>query len=333
MKRFSEFNQVKVGTVGLVVLALLLATALSSGSIKSRLLGTDFAAEFAEAGGLRPNDEVMISGYPVGSVTSIDIEGDHVLVEFTTDGTQFGSATRAAIKTESALGTKFLQLEPGGAGELETGDRIPLSRTTSPYDVTEALADLTRTTGKIDTGQLAKSFDTLSDTFADTPRELRSAMSGMRRLSESLSSRDDALRAVLAHSRGVTEVLADRNVQITRLLTDGNALLAELEARRDTIRSLLSGVRQATKQLSGFVSDNKESLRPALAELRKSLAVLNKNANNIERAIGLLGRLGRALGESVGGGPFFYAYLQNVAPTNLAPVLPGLFGQEKGGGK
>lgn len=333
MKRFSEFNQVKVGTVGLVVLAMMMATALSSGKIKSLVFGTDFAAEFAEAGGLRPNDDVLISGYPVGSVTSIDIEDDHVLVEFTTDGMALGKATRAAIKTESALGTKFLQLEPAGAGELESGDRIPLSRTTSPYDVTEALADLTVTTGKIDTDQLAQSFDTLSETFAETPSELRSALRGVHRLSESLSSRDDALRAVLAHSRGVTKVLSDRNVEITRLLTDGNALLTELEARRDTIRNLLSGIRQATKQLSGFVSDNNESLRPAMSELRKALAVLNKNAKHIEDAIGLLGRLGRALGEAVGGGPFFYAYLQNLAPTNLAPVLPGLFGQGKGGGK
>lgn len=333
MRKFSEFNQVKVGVVGLIVLALLLGVAVNSGRIKALLLGSNYSAEFAEAGGLQTDDEVMISGFKVGTVKSIDLEGDHVLVEFATDGTHFGDATRASIKTESALGTKYLQLEPAGEGELEPGDRIPRERTQSPYDVTEALADLTVTTGKIDTEQLAKSFDTMSDTFADTPPELREALTGVRRISQTLSSRDEALRQVLAHSRGVTQVLSDRNVEITRLLSDGNAFLSELEARRDTIRRLLVGVKEATDQLSGFVTDNNESLRPALTELRKTLAVLNDNKKSLEQAIGLLGRLGRSLGEAVGGGPFFYGYMQNLTATNLVPVLPELFGQQKGGGK
>jgi len=324
MKRFSEMSQFRVGVVGAVILAVLLTCAVNVGRIKSAVFGDSYAAAFAEAGGLHPDDDVMVSGYRVGSVSSVDFEGDHVRVEFTVEGLTLGEQTTASIKTSSALGTKYLALDPAGPGELS--DEIPLQRTTSPYDVTQALADLTTTTGEIDTQQLARSFQTLSDTFAGTPPDLRGALDGVNRLSQAVASRDSALRDVLAKAGGVSGVLSQRSVEVTRLMTDGSALLRELQNRRDTIHQLLTRISTASDQLTGLVKDNAATLRPALDQLRSALAVLNKNAGNIDQAVQLLGSFGRSLGEAVGGGPFFYAYLADLAPTNIVPLLPSLFG-------
>ncbi|HVV12668.1 MCE family protein [Amycolatopsis sp.] len=326
MKRFSEMNQTRVGIFGAAGLAVLLAVALNVGSIGSMIVGTSYTAAFAEAGGLHADDDVLVSGYRVGSVSSVDLDGDHVKVSFTVQDVRLGQATGASIKTKSALGTKYLALDPEGPGELEPGSEIPPSRTTSPYDVTQALADLTTTTGQIDTRQLAQSFQTLSDTFAGTPPDLRAALDGVNRLSQTVASRDGALRDVLARASGVSGVLSQRSAEITQLMTDGSSLLQELQNRRDTIHQLLVGISQAGDQLTGFTRDNNATLRPALQQLQSALAVLNKNVGNIDQAIQLIGAFGRSLGEAVGGGPFFYAYLANLAPTNLAPLLPSLFG-------
>src|SRR3546814_19640537 len=75
----------------------------------------------------------------VGSVRSVEIEGTAVTVEFTVEESDLGRKSAAAIKSDNALGRKYLQVVPAGEGRLE---KIPLERTTSPYGVTEALGDL-----------------------------------------------------------------------------------------------------------------------------------------------------------------------------------------------
>src|SRR5205085_1561911 len=98
---------------------------------------------------------VRIAGVRVGKVTDVALQGDHVEVSFTikTDS-KFGKDTAAAIRVNTLLGAMFLALEPAGSGQLEAGSEIPVSRTTSPYDVVQAFSGLAQTADDIDTDQL-----------------------------------------------------------------------------------------------------------------------------------------------------------------------------------
>jgi phospholipid/cholesterol/gamma-HCH transport system substrate-binding protein len=229
-----------------------------------------------------------------------------------------------AIKTRTPLGKKFLEVVPEGLGELQPGTKIPLDRTNSPYDLAHVLQDVSGTTGRIDTDRLAESLNTVSEAFANTPPALRSALRGVSRLSRTVATRDDALRDLLAHANGVSGVLAQRSEQINTLIVDGNSLLDELYRRRDAIRSLLANSTAAFDQLRGLVRDNQEQIGPALDELGKTLDLLKRNDQVIGQAIQGLHGYVLSLGESIGGGPFFYAYVQNLVPSNLAPLLPQL---------
>ena len=51
-----------------------------------------------------------------------------------------------------------------------------------------AFQDLSRNLGEIDTKQLATAFDTLSDTFKNSPAALKSTLSGLSRLSQTIAS-------------------------------------------------------------------------------------------------------------------------------------------------
>ncbi|HZC41708.1 MAG TPA: MCE family protein, partial [Streptosporangiaceae bacterium] len=189
------------------------------------------------------------------------------------------------------------------------------------------LSTLTTKAGAINTGQLARSFDTISSAFATAPPELRGTLNGVRRLSETIASRDAALSRLLAHAGAVTGVLAARSQQIRTLITDGDKLLATLYQRRAEIHLLLVNVTAVVDQLKGLSTDNQQRLGPALHQLQGVLALLDKNASNITAAIAGLRRYAGSLGEVVGGGPWFYAYVQNIVPTNLVPVVPSLFGK------
>ena len=81
-----------------------------------------------------------------------------------------GDRTEAAIKTKGLLGTKMLDVTPRGDGSLS--GPIPLERTTSPYQLPDALGDLTNTISGLNTDQLSASLATLGRRPSPTPRRI-----------------------------------------------------------------------------------------------------------------------------------------------------------------
>ena len=56
--------------------------------------GTDYHAEFTDASGLHKGNMVQVAGIRVGRVDEIELDGDHVIVDFDVDRTStFGDET------------------------------------------------------------------------------------------------------------------------------------------------------------------------------------------------------------------------------------------------
>ncbi|TCJ31025.1 MCE family protein [Nocardioides jejuensis] len=283
--------------------------------------------EFAEAGGLKENDEVVLSGASVGKVSDIRLDGARVVVtvKLSDHDLVLGDDTRADIVTVTLLGRAAVRLEPRGRGDLAEGSTIPISRTGSPYDVTQALSQLTGEAQQIDTDQLSTALRQVSTTFAGTPTELGPALSGIRKVSSTIASNDQALQDLLAHASDVTGVLASRDRDIARLLTSGNDLLSELDARQQVITGLLSSARSLSQQLTAVARENGAVLPATLTEVNRVVALLNRNKQNLQMTITGLRNYATAFGEAISSGPFFDAYIQNLtSPGTLAPVISGL---------
>lgn len=316
---FRERNPVVIGAVGIAVIVAMLAFAFNIDDIPL-LAGRSHAAALSEAGGLKPGDDVRIAGVKVGKVTSVDLEGDHVRVDFRVDrSVRLGDETSASVRIKTILGQKFLMLQPAGDGELKA--EIPMSRTVAAYDVVEAFSDLAVTADRIDTQQLAQALDTIATTFRDSPDEVRGAVDGLGRLSRAIAARDEQLRTLLTHADGVTEVLADRNKEIVTLLADGDLLLQELRNRREDIHRLLVSTVTLSQQLTALVRENRAQLRPALERLEQVLRVLKANQDNLDRSIALLAPFTRLFANTTGNGRWFDTYVQNMVP------VPGGFGR------
>lgn len=326
MKPFRERNPVPIGAAGLVVLALLVAAAFNVQRLPLIGGGTVYHAAFSEAAGLRPQDPVLLAGVKVGRVEDVGLEGDHVLVAMrVNDGVHLGRTTRAAIRIKTLLGRKYLALDPQGPGALDPGHEIPVSRTESPYDVVQAFGKLSTTVDSIDTKQLAKAFDTISATFADSPAEVKASIRGLSRLSRTVASRDAQLRELLDHANGVSKVLAQRNQQFTKLLHDGDLLLKEVEKRRAVIHRLLVSTSDLSKELTALVQENRAQIKPALQRLHAVLGVLRKNQHNLDESIRRLAPFVRAFTNTLGNGRWFDTYIQNLVPVpgTLKPPAKG----------
>jgi len=216
---------------------------------------------------------------------------------------------------------------PRGSTELDPDKPIPVDRTASPYDVVEAFADLSTTVEQLDTTQLANSFEVLSQTFADTPDEVRTSLEGLARLSDTISSRDAQLGQLLTATRQVSQVLADRNGEFTQLIVDSNTLLTEVQRRRELIDSILTSTQQLSKQLSGLVADNREALTPALQQLSTVTDILSRNRAALAQTVNNLAPFVRVFTNTLGNGRWFDSFVDNLLPAVVGGIVCGSPGQ------
>ncbi|WP_116373563.1 MCE family protein [Mycobacterium sp. MFM001] len=325
VKPLAERNRITVGVVGILAVVALVVAVFSYNRIPFVNGSTDYSAYFSEAGGIKTGSDVRVSGLSVGKVSGVTLDGAKVLVTFSVSrGVALGERTEAAIKTETVLGTKMLELTPRGDGKL-TGV-IPIERTHSPYDLPTALGDLTSTISALDTTKLSSALTTLADTFKDTPPDLKVALEGVARFSDTLDTRDAQLRNLLGDANKVTAVLGKRSDQIAGLVANANALLAELLSQRNSVDALITNLTAASRQISGLVADNRKQLKPALDKLNGVLGILDNRKQELQRTLYLLRRYAMSFGEVLGSGPFFKASLVNLVPGQFAqPFVDAAF--------
>jgi phospholipid/cholesterol/gamma-HCH transport system substrate-binding protein len=324
MTAFTERDPVRIGLIGTVVLALIAALIFYAKDLPF-LNGTSYRAEFSEAAGLRPSDEVRVAGIKVGEVKDVSLAEDRVLVRFQVADVWIGNRTTASIKIKTLLGRKFLALNPSGDRAQDPGLSITRDRTVTPYDVTQALQGLASTAGSIDTGQLAQSFRAISDTFRDQPAEVRAALDGLTALSRTISSRDQQVAQLLAGARQVTSTLSGSDDAFDAIINDGNQFLTELSDRRDAIDKLITGTRQLATQLSGLVADNQARLGPALRQLDTVTDILRRHSADLDRGLKLAGPYFRIANNTAGSGRWLDSYLCGLVPENRTPcTVPNL---------
>jgi phospholipid/cholesterol/gamma-HCH transport system substrate-binding protein len=311
MKPFRERNPVPIGAIGLTVILGLLILSFNASKLPFLNGGNTYHADFADAAGLKKGDDIRISGVKVGSVTSVELDGAKVRVGMRVDSDlRIGADSRADIKIKTLLGQKYVSLVPSGEGRL--AEDIPLARTTTPLDVTAAFNGLGERAGQIDTDQLARAFDTIAETFKDTPDYVHESLRGLRRLSTSIASRDTALKALLQRANGVTETLAARDVQVAQLINDSNLILQTVYEQRAVIHRLLVDTSRVSRQLSGLVKDNRAIIGPALRNLEKTLAILERNQDGLDQTIHLAAPFIRDFTDVLGNGRWFETTLWNL---------------------
>ncbi len=322
-KPFHERNPVIIGAVSLAVIAALIMAAFKAEDLPLIGGGDTYYAAFSEAGGLKPNDEVRIAGVRVGKVRTVELDGDHVRVEFkVATSEKFGKETAAGVRVKTLLGAMYLSLEPEGSGQLSEGTEIPLDRTTSPYDVVEAFSGLAERAEDIDTQSLTKSLNTLAALSENTPEEFRTALTGLSALSANIAARDQELETLLANTRKVSGVLGDRREDIVTLMREGNKLFTALAARRESVHNLLVATSQLSVQLTGLVRDTRQDLKPALDSLANVVDVLNKNQQNLDNSLRLMAPFYRVFANTLGNGPWFDTYIENLPPAGTPTVIP-----------
>jgi phospholipid/cholesterol/gamma-HCH transport system substrate-binding protein len=325
MKAFEERNPILVGAAGVALTGVVALAALNYDKLPVFNQNKEYSAYFAEAGGLISGAPVQVSGFKVGKVDTVSLDGPRVLVTFNMDKhVHLGDRTEAAIKTKTLLGAKVLEITP--RGENQQSGTIPIDRTRPAYQLPDALGDLTATISGLNTGQLSQSLQVLSNTFKDTPPELKIAVQGVARFSDTLDTRDAELRNLLANANKATAVLAQRSDQVVSLIADTNALLVALRTQSSALDQIAGNISAVSRQIKGFIGENRDTLKPALDKLNGVLTIVDNRKEQIQKSIKGLNAYATSLGESVSSGPFFKAYVANLFPGQFVqPFIDAAF--------
>ncbi|MCV7399962.1 MCE family protein [Mycobacterium fragae] len=316
MRALEPANRVRTGALAIVVALLVVGVGQSFSSVPMLFATPSYYGQFLDTGGLSKNDKVRIAGKDVGIVQGLKIDGNHIVIKFSTGSHTIGTESRLAIKTETILGKKVLEIQPRGTEKLRPGGVLPLGQSTTPYQIYDAFFDVTKAAGGWDIDTVKQSLNVLSHTIAQTYPHLSAALDGVAKLSDTVGKRDEEIRHLLTQARKVAGVLGDRSKQINALLVNTRALLAAFNQRGRAIEALLRNVAAFSTQVQGLINDN-PNLHHLLEQLRTVTDILVKHKNDLVAVLTTLRNYTAALSEAVGSGPYFKVMVANLLPYQI----------------
>jgi phospholipid/cholesterol/gamma-HCH transport system substrate-binding protein len=281
----------RIAAIGaLAVVVIVLAVVLFSGGG-----GHKYTLLFQNAGQLVPDNQVLIGGSPVGTVSSIELSPDNLAEVNVELEQELHEGTTAVIRATSLSGVAnhYVSISPGpnSSPALEEGAELGLSATTTPVDidqlfnsfppkVREGLQNFIKGNAQIyagrgkDANESYKYFGTalnrasafagelnadeqLLSKFLVSSSNLTSAVAGRgEQLSSAISNANTAFKAVASQN-----VALDRSLQeLPPVLRQSNTTFVNLRAALDDVEPLINTAKPATKNLAPFLAE----LRPVL---------------------------------------------------------------------
>ncbi|CAN3126447.1 MCE family protein [Mycobacterium sp. smrl_JER01] len=325
MRVLEGSNRIRGGVMGIIILVIVIGVGQSFASVPMLFATPTYYAQFADTGGINNGDKVRIAGVDVGTVRSMEIDGDRVVIGYSLGGTEIGTDSRAAVRTDTILGRRNIEIEPRGDEPLRANGILPLGQTTTPYQIYDAFFDVSNSAAGWDTRTVRDSLNVLSETIDQTYPNLSAALDGVARFSETIGSRDDQIKQLLANANRVAGVLGNRSEQINQLFVNAQTLLAAVNERNYAVSQLLERVDSFSTQVKGLIDDN-PNLNRVLEQLRTVSDVLVERKFDLVDVLSTLSKFTASLGEALASGPYFKVMLVNLAPYwILQPFVDAAF--------
>lgn len=281
--------------VALLVAAAVLAAA---GTWGVRALtgpeGKAVTAYFDSGVGLYSGSDLKILGVKVGTVDSVEPEGDRVRVELTLDhDVQAPADARAAVIAPSVVSGRYVQLSPAytGGPELADGDEIPVERTATPVEIDELYASLTDLSdalgpdGANAEGELSELLETGARNLKGNGKEIGDSIDQFGDATQTLSGRSDDLFGTIGNLQSFTSMLKRNDKQVRdaeRQLADVGAFLAE---DKDELAAALKELGAALGKVQGFIEDNRGRIKDNVGKLASLTRTLVDNRASLAEAL------------------------------------------------
>ncbi|MDH6199017.1 virulence factor Mce-like protein [Mycobacterium frederiksbergense] len=274
-RTLESYNRTWLGVGAIAVVAVLIGAMLivKVADVSYR----QYTARFQQAAALKPGNPVTVAGFPVGEVKSMKLAGDHVEAKLKVrKDVALGKDSRAVIKITTILGSRYLALQPAGPDSLPD-NTFDLTHTEVPYDLQEALADVTTTFEQVDSDKFAQTLSILGHQMQGLPAVVPQALQNTHTLATIIANRRDQLGSLLETTEVVSNTLRRQQSTIGSLVNQGNGLIGEFVLRRASFQAMLAALTNLVETLSGIVIDDRPQLEQLLTNIRELSDMLGQH--------------------------------------------------------
>ena len=257
--------------------------------------GHKYTFMFQNAGQLVNDNQVMVGGSPVGTVSGIDLSPDNLAEVHVEVEQELHEGTTAVIRATSLSGVAnhYLSISPGpnSSPALDEGATLGLASTTTPVDidqlfnsfptkVREGLQNFIKGNGQIyagrgkDANESYKYFGTALNRATAFASELNADEQMLSKflvsssnLTSAVAGRGEQLSSAISNANQAFQAISSQNVALERTLEElppvmrqSNTTFVNLRAALDDVEPLIDTAKPATKNLAPFLAE----LRPVL---------------------------------------------------------------------
>ncbi|MGI5207281.1 MCE family protein [Spirillospora sp. CA-108201] len=328
LKSLRDVNHKIVAIVTLAALGAGCVFAFALGQLHLLDRGYTMSGEFSDTAGLKKGQDVRVAGVKSGRITSVEPDFAHgrVIVSWHVNaGIDLGPKTRAEIQTTTLLGGRYLRLsgpvsKPYMADVAQSRRRIPLSRTSVPFTVPEALEGAQNIVGKLDQRSVDKLLTEINKIKSPGAVKLRRILVNVQELSRTLNDSYPQIQRLIENSKTITGTLAGKDRELRQIIDASQVLLQSLVRRRDELAAAIGQGSSTVRTLSNVISRNQKELDTLLENLHLLTTRLAPNMDALNTDFSLLGPTFQQVANLKGNGRYIEGLLTGLGP--LQPAGP-----------
>ncbi|WP_436277500.1 MCE family protein [Mycolicibacterium frederiksbergense] len=299
---------------------------------------TVYSAVFSTVSGLADGNFVRIAGVEVGKVKDITVTDDgSAVVRFSTDDSVvLTEGTRAVIRYEDIIGSRYLSLQEGAGGtrRLPPGGTIPQDHTAPALDLDALLGGFRPLFRALDPDQVNALSGQLIAAFQGQGPTIGSILAQTAALTNTLADRDELIGQVVVNLDTVLGSIGDRSAEFGQAVDSLGQLVDGLEARGQDISNGVAHADEAARSIADLLGEARPPLQKTLHETDRTAGVVLADHEYFDNLLATLPEAYRVLGRQGLYGDFFSFYLCDIVlklnGKGGQPVYVKIAGQDSG---
>ena len=255
-----------------------------------------YSAQLVNTGGLESGDQVRIAGIRQGTVSSVDLAGTFITIEFRLDDSvPVRSDATAAVRLITPIGGRVLDLDPG-SGPTSLSGAIPLVQTSSTYDISDTLETTTPVFRDVKGVDLRQTASLLQNAFSDGNTNIPDALRNTSSLMELLERQYGQLDKAVALSDEYVNAFADQKQVLVDFLRQLSFLASTLGPDIENVRGGFDLLSRLFKLLTRPLVAYSDGIEPSVQQYKTLLDKVSSELPGYSDALAQVDQITQRLG-------------------------------------
>ncbi|MFI7671261.1 MlaD family protein [Nocardia sp. NPDC049526] len=276
-------KEVRLGIIGAVLVVIAMGAAAALYVIPFGK--TTYTAELSEAQSVKSGDDIRLAGISVGTVKSLELKPDKVVMRFTVDSDVFiGDQTSLDVRMLTVVGGHYIALFPAGTEPL--GDKpIPADRVRLPYSLIQTFQDATAPIGKIDGDTVRRNLAALDKSVAGAPDTLRTTLDTVGSYIDAIDRQRTQVSNAIAVADEYVTMYDGAKSDLRRLMENADLLETVLLDKRAELRESIALLNSVVQRVAALAPSWDSTLKPKAQQLADALPRLEQMGGRLEPII------------------------------------------------